>query len=1239
MQKIKWIVGISFCLFLAGCAKGEVPVTDTTEQEMVSIENTGEESVEENGSSEPDEVKSLYMEFLNGNCEADGLVIADITTPTGEPDKQYYTEYTFFDSDKDGLDELHVRSSREYYIIDCESTTLSVWKTMYSTTEVLNNGDYLYTHIGGAPLHYDYEYFATDQEGEDIFSVSFNWYDANLNGEVDKEDVFLKEDEEISYEEWEEIEEKYLEVGTDEISWIVLNKTESGTTVETEDTVPLEKLDIATNYDNRQNSIVFCHGDTIFVGNIGYRYEDGKYYPNEEKLTDYMREADRERLADLLENNVVGEVLHNNDMIVYTIPQGSDKYLVVMVDFSTGEVKASRILPTYIECIYEEKLYYMPARKTEEGEICYTIEYLDCNDFTNHVVYTAEQPLGQMMVREDGAIAFATYEDGYYIIDADGNIRQLHGAIEGKYIYAKEIFQYFDGTGLCFCIEYDNHAMELLKLSEDSTLYRIRTNLAYNEIAVDEGMLVYEGNKATLYPHQYETLEIDRLSFREEVVWDSPLAEYDIIDASYLEEGYKVIHYYYQNNTVWWIWQNTDGTIIVTKTVIDVAEDYSTVANPEPTVWPYDVEEKVYEVNDTGISIEIFYPALHGFADAEKEEQINLLIENDIKRIIPDEVNEEPREDRIVCAYMDYEIKFMNENMISILYKGMNGCMALAQGLNAATMATTIDLETMEVMTLSDAVADLDELQALLLADTFENISLWEGEPGIDTISGEYIGKYQDRLLDALKDNTGGYHYIEWYIDGKNLIIVSLLGGLDDYNEYAASIESVEEILAEEFCEKLTGTDPEKDSVQKEENALVHTRQDLETVTELTKEEALDAVFAYFYGTTEGMVDFTSYETEDGRIGYTWYREHNLYDPVLLEQEGTIVNSKGETYQCFILCCKLCGTEGIHYRTEIFQEFAVNMCTGQIIEVREYDYMGFWEYSRDYRTYILEEKKTEGDLAKRTVEFLTDKRSVMKGDYRFEEYKFDFLSTYGYSDCLSRYAADYVYPDIFHTPDEYAAYLDMWKAEYEEAMKILGSEADEKLARKLSDYNACFEELQLAVTDFIENTNSENQKYAELYLALMVRDATLDLYSWWYASTGEIAFDMVEECTEVVIPSMYFDASIGEDNALDRDFARFEFDGTTLKGEEMLYKMYSGWLEEVEDLGEAASPETGYADYIFRCQTALEYYFEAREELGYDVWFVDEFTQFGYSTYKFMAVRDYALMLEDIYNRAMAPDL
>lgn len=223
----------------------------------------------------------------------------------------------------------------------------------------------------------------------------------------------------------------------------------------------------------------------------------------------------------------------------------------------------------------------------------------------------------------------------------------------------------------------------------------------------------------------------------------------------------------------------------------------------EEIVMPFLVEEKVYIVEDTGVYIEIFYPALHGFGDAEQEKQINLLIESECKRIIPNEIEEEPWENRIVCAFLDYEIKFMNNNMVSILYEGMNGCMLPGSGLDAVAMATTINFETMEEVTLSDFIADLQELNVLLLSDHFKNISLWEGTPGIDKISKEYSGELEERLLESLKSNCGEYRYIEWYVDGANLVIVSTLGGLNDYNEYSASIESIRYLLSEEFYLKL----------------------------------------------------------------------------------------------------------------------------------------------------------------------------------------------------------------------------------------------------------------------------------------------------------------------------------------------------------------------------------------------------------------------------------------------------
>lgn len=103
-----------------------------------------------------EEEYKLYMDFLNGEkTTADGMSIDEIIIPTGEPERRYFTDYTFFDSDEDGFVELHVRSARYYYIIDCEKGELRTWKFLDPRTELLNNGDFLYIHVGGAPLHYN----------------------------------------------------------------------------------------------------------------------------------------------------------------------------------------------------------------------------------------------------------------------------------------------------------------------------------------------------------------------------------------------------------------------------------------------------------------------------------------------------------------------------------------------------------------------------------------------------------------------------------------------------------------------------------------------------------------------------------------------------------------------------------------------------------------------------------------------------------------------------------------------------------------------------------------------------------------------------------------------------------------------------------------------------------------------------------------------------------------------------
>lgn len=219
----------------------------------------------------------------------------------------------------------------------------------------------------------------------------------------------------------------------------------------------------------------------------------------------------------------------------------------------------------------------------------------------------------------------------------------------------------------------------------------------------------------------------------------------------------------------------------------------------------FSIIKKLYEQKGDGFDIEIFYPQLQGMEDAEKEKRINQLIAVEAQRLIPEqrEFSEECIKDGyVMCVFLDYEIEFLNSNIISILYKGMNGCMV--KGLDGAVMATTIDIKMEEVIKLSDIVIDMEKLHYWLLSDQFQGITLWEGVASNSLLSEEYKDERKVWLLDALNGVSKEHAYIEWYTDGMNLIIVSTSPyGMEDYNEYAARLEYVQDVISQVFLKKL----------------------------------------------------------------------------------------------------------------------------------------------------------------------------------------------------------------------------------------------------------------------------------------------------------------------------------------------------------------------------------------------------------------------------------------------------
>ncbi len=200
------------------------------------------------------------------------------------------------------------------------------------------------------------------------------------------------------------------------------------------------------------------------------------------------------------------------------------------------------------------------------------------------------------------------------------------------------------------------------------------------------------------------------------------------------------------------------------------------------------------QLNDERGDIRINYPQLSEMDDREKEKRLNSLIEKDAMKILERDVSD--NEGRFTAG-LDYDIKYMDDQAISILYKGWFG--AVGARCPDIAMATSIDIERERILTLDDVVSDYDQLYDLLTADKFENITKWDGVAGQYTIGQDYEYKEVSTLMEDL---NGDDEDIEWYIDDGHFVIV-VLNGLPDYNEYAISLQEAKGFLQKEFLKKI----------------------------------------------------------------------------------------------------------------------------------------------------------------------------------------------------------------------------------------------------------------------------------------------------------------------------------------------------------------------------------------------------------------------------------------------------
>jgi hypothetical protein len=132
-------------------------------------------NIEYNKNTEKTEQNKVYIDkFKEINTEQittneKDLKLSYLTIPTGEPNKRYPTKYSYFDSNGDGMSELHVKSSKYYYILTVNNNSLQIWKNLSDQYYVaLNNGAFLKYYPINAfdKIEYDFiiYYFMGDEK-------------------------------------------------------------------------------------------------------------------------------------------------------------------------------------------------------------------------------------------------------------------------------------------------------------------------------------------------------------------------------------------------------------------------------------------------------------------------------------------------------------------------------------------------------------------------------------------------------------------------------------------------------------------------------------------------------------------------------------------------------------------------------------------------------------------------------------------------------------------------------------------------------------------------------------------------------------------------------------------------------------------------------------------------------------------------------------------------------------------
>ena len=175
-----------------------------------------------------------------------------------------------------------------------------------------------------------------------------------------------------------------------------------------------------------------------------------------------------------------------------------------------------------------------------------------------------------------------------------------------------------------------------------------------------------------------------------------------------------------------------------------------------------EIKTEVYGQDD----IVIQYPQIYGMGDEDREKKINELIQNHVSEMGYFEPEVSITEDGTRWEWhlekqMEYEVTFLDEHMISILYQGESKLYSVRDEyrFNYCVDAYTIDLNEMEELELSDFV-EIDENLVKRIKDSTD-ILIAGGKVDFSQERKESIvdNESDERMIEGFTEEWGDYEF------------------------------------------------------------------------------------------------------------------------------------------------------------------------------------------------------------------------------------------------------------------------------------------------------------------------------------------------------------------------------------------------------------------------------------------------------------------------------------------------